>query len=622
MKKKIMSLICAISFVISTSSVNIIGINADTVDDNQVKIIDEFKNVSVNIEEDFSPDEVLVYFKHQNRVLNKIWKAEDFNINGIKEIEDLTYIDKSQKECEEYLDRVTFRQIIKLTLDKKNKQNVCDAIEKLSCMSDVYMVTPNYYEYVEESEISDFERFSYRTSNYAFNKMQVQNAWQYTTGSSSVEVGIMDTGIDNNQYLSGNLGVGYNVADNNYDTSDSDGHGTAVAGVIGGSTTGICNKVTLIPIKIVSSETNSTSAAIKINAINYANNNEIPILNMSYAGISLSSYSGVDVAISNYDGLFVNSAGNMHTNIDNPSESGVSFTFYPALFDCPNMIVVTETDENDELNISAYGPVSVDLAAPAHYVPSVGIGGTIIETLGTSIASPYVAGTAALLLSYNHNLTTSQLKSAILNSVDHVNKLQGKVLTNGRLNVYKAVKYVEPQGKYRNYVVRNEVGAAYNSNNSAYLSLENMRELYRVVDGRLGDASASNVNISKYIQTTGWYDKNIIMLNSVNALSSGSVANFIIRSNFLGDRNFIESEMQYYSNNNAIHSNFILLGDINLDGNVDSSDLSILSQVVVGNTTITGDSYLSADVNQDNLVNMQDLSTLNSYVNNAISKFF
>ncbi len=627
MKNKLIGIMSAFAIMGSVILNSIISINAQTVDETFTdNVIDESRKVSVNIDDNFYSNQVLVYFKHQYSELNKKWNSNDFDINGITDIKDLTYIDKSPKECKEYLSKVTFRQIIKLTLSENNKKNVCDVIEKLSSMEEVLMATPNYYSYLENEINTDVipDYTSYSTvNNYAFDKLQLHNAQSYTSGSSTVKVGIMDSGIDNNSHLSNNLGVGYNFSDNNYNTSDndSDSHGTKVASVIGGDITGICTNVTLIPLKIVSDVTHHTDRDVKISAISYANSHNIPILNMSYCGNTLNNYyDGMDIEISNYYGLFINSSGDYQTNVDDPSSS---LQYYPVVFDCANMLVVASSDRDDSISFfSAYGPISVDLCAPGMEVPVICIGGTCTTDSGTSLAAPYVAGTAALLLSYNSNLTTAQLKYAILNSVDYISDMEGLILTSGRLNVYKALQYVTPTNKYRNYILRTTVPATFNYS-SVLFSLDYMTDLYELYDVIPGNLLTSNSHIGQAVQMENWWNQHhMISINNITTGLGGDIAKIRLKSRFLKDSDFISNGITFNSNRSGVAKKYILLGDINFDGEINNSDSLLLSRALSGTYTLSSNAKISADTNQNGVVDSNDLNKLNNYINNTLNSFF
>ena len=260
-------------------------------------------------------------------------------------------------------------------------------------------------------------------------------------------MGIIDTGIlTEHEDLSGRVdtGLSMNFVDDIPSTYDAVGHGSRVASIIGALSdndqgmVGVCWDVTLVSLKIGNGVTPGNLDKVA-DAVIYANENNIPILNASF---------GVDVdntrlreAIQNYDGLFVCSAGN-NGELNNDS-AGVNH--YPSDYTFPNIIAVGASNEDDEkCSWSHFGNTSVDLFAPGENILSVQINGQnngLYNTdWGTSYSAPYVAGVAALLLSAHPELTTAQLKRAIILGVDQVGALNGYCVTGGRLNAKKALE--------------------------------------------------------------------------------------------------------------------------------------------------------------------------------------
>jgi subtilisin family serine protease len=132
--------------------------------------------------------------------------------------------------------------------------------------------------------------------------------------------------------------------------------------------------------------------------------------------------------------LFVAAAGNSSTNNDrNPH--------YPSSYNVPNVVSVAALDRNDQLaSFSNYGPKSVAIAAPGVDILSTWLGNEYEEKSGTSMATPVVAGVAALMLAHEPGLSVDELKKKLLTSVDKLDALSGKVTSGGRINAAKAVE--------------------------------------------------------------------------------------------------------------------------------------------------------------------------------------
>jgi subtilisin family serine protease len=130
--------------------------------------------------------------------------------------------------------------------------------------------------------------------------------------------------------------------------------------------------------------------------------------------------------------LFVAAAGNYASNND-------VTPFYPAAFTAPNVIAVAATNNTDTLaSFSNFG-TSVHLAAPGVDILSTTIGNNYQFLSGTSMATPHVSGAAALVLSVC-DMAVPDLKATLLNNVDAISSLSGRVSTSGRLNVDKALR--------------------------------------------------------------------------------------------------------------------------------------------------------------------------------------
>ena len=264
-------------------------------------------------------------------------------------------------------------------------------------------------------------------SQYALAKINASAAWDVTTGDRNVVVGVVDSGIDGTHPdLAANLWVNPNAGKNGYVNdihgynftgkiggipTDKNGHGTHVSGIIGAKgnngagISGVNWNVSLAWLG-VDAGGNYVSDSAVIEAINYANNHGITILNGSWGGSAYSE--ALKDAISNYNGLFVAAVGNNSSNNDvNP--------FYPSSFDLPNIIAVASTDSADKLaSTSNYGAKSVHIAAPGDEILSTYPNGKYKNMSGTSMASPHVAGVAALIKAAYPKYSTEHVRDKLI----------------------------------------------------------------------------------------------------------------------------------------------------------------------------------------------------------------
>ncbi len=238
------------------------------------------------------------------------------------------------------------------------------------------------------------------------------------------------------------------------------GHGTHCAGNVaargdnGKGIAGVAPNVKIMSLRFISDEGSGTTAdAIK--AIRYAVDNGARILSNSWGSIgedpndpdgNKALKDAIQYALDN-DVLFVAAAGNGKQGVgyDNDTDSQPA---YPASYDHENILSVAALDENDQLgSFSNWGLRSVDIGAPGvkvfSTVPSSDLyTDTVIDMLGlnitwdgTSMATPHVAGAAALYLSNHPNASFRDMKEAILRSAVKIPALQGKAVSEGKLNL-------------------------------------------------------------------------------------------------------------------------------------------------------------------------------------------
>ena len=270
-----------------------------------------------------------------------------------------------------------YHQILCLTLKETGKNKVLEAVKALEARPDVLSAEPDYLVAVEENPDDSY----YSLEQWGPQKINLTDAWDYVTGTSTFCVGVLDTGIYKaHNDLNDNVNADYSrdcrtsPVSTVSSVTDPNGHGTHVAGIIGAigsnsqGVSGVCWNTKLVSLRVLD-ELGVGSVSSYERAINYATStltddisiNNIRILNMSLGNwTSDSGWSGVLCAISIYPGLVVCSAGN-------DSRDNDIIPHYPSQFtnQLDNVISVGASTELDEIaDFSNYGETTVDIFAP------------------------------------------------------------------------------------------------------------------------------------------------------------------------------------------------------------------------------------------------------------------
>lgn len=289
--------------------------------------------------------------------------------------------------------------------------------------------------------------------------IDAMDAWDITTGSASVVVGVIDTGIRyTHQDLAANMWVnpgeisgngidddangyiddvyGINAITNTGNPMDDNNHGTHCAGTIGavanggGPHVGVAWNVRLMGLKFLSS-TGSGSTSDAIECVSYAVARGVKILSNSWGGggYSQGMFDSI-VAARNANVIFIAAAGNESSNNDTVAN-------YPSNYDVANVVAVAALDRNDQLaSFSNYGLNTVDIGAPGVAIYSTTAeSNTAYSTYdGTSMATPHVAGAAALLRAAFPAATYTELKQRLMSAARPVSSLSGKSVTGATLD--------------------------------------------------------------------------------------------------------------------------------------------------------------------------------------------
>lgn len=313
-------------------------------------------------------------------------------------------------------------------------------------------------------------------SNWGINGTHSTSAWnQITKGSHKVIVAVIDTGIDtthsdlkknlwqnpgetgldlkgkpkasngidddNNGYIDDVHG--WDFVYNQPIKTDQHGHGTHVSGIIGAvggngiGISGISPQVSLMALNYynTTSSDNSKNLANTVKAIHYAIDNGAHIINYSGGGPEANpkEFAAIKQAF-NKGILFVSAAGNKKPQDEVDS-------YYPADYKLSNIISVTAINQsNNVLDTSNFNKTNVDIAAPGNNIYSTLPNGQYGFMTGTSQATPFVSGVAALIKAKYPDFSPQQIKKQLTTTGDlQLNKLRNKTKHRTVLNTYRAL---------------------------------------------------------------------------------------------------------------------------------------------------------------------------------------
>jgi len=304
-----------------------------------------------------------------------------------------------------------------------------------------------------------------------------KSAWNLSKGSKDIIVAVIDTGMDiDHEDLKENLWVnkgetgkdkkgrdkrsngvdddkngyvddvhGWNFVSKNHDLTDNHGHGTHISGILGAKggngkgVSGVSPNVSIMTLKYFDPNSpglNNLENTVK--SIHYAVENGARIINYSGGGLEFSKQEKEAIEKAQKKGiLFVAAAGNERSNSDKNK-------YYPADYELSNIISVTAIDpDKNVLPSSNYGVITVDIAAPGKRIYSTLPKGRYGPMTGTSQATAFVSGVAALLMAHNPDFDADQVANYIKKTGDVIESLKGKTRYNRKLNSYRALSILD-----------------------------------------------------------------------------------------------------------------------------------------------------------------------------------
>lgn len=362
----------------------------------------------LQLREDYEPNVIIIKFKDPARFSGREKQYQDA-VNkvlrtGFEEIGERTYlveIDELSRDPRAVLNRF-----------KSNRY--------------VEYVEPNYTGTVDLAPTDPL----YATRGFIFSRnVNAEAGWDVAT-SSSVKIGIVDTGYSGSDDLP--AASGYSVYNKNTDLTDLNGHGTQVAGVLGAvgcngtKSAGVVWDANILPVKI--SESSTVTVANVSQGIRYAADHGARIINLSlsFSSDSTTLRSAVDYAY-NKGSLLVAAAGN----------NGMAKVSYPAAYE--NVLGVGGTSNGtSKTDMANYGN-GLDVLANWTWYTTTARGG-VYAAGGTSIASPQVAGLAALAWELAPQLTNAQLMQLIRDNTSRADGVWDSQTGYGTIDMGKTLE--------------------------------------------------------------------------------------------------------------------------------------------------------------------------------------
>ncbi|KQG78764.1 S8 family peptidase, partial [Acinetobacter baumannii] len=238
--------------------------------------------------------------------------------------------------------------------------------------------------------------------------LPLNSTYSYLQTGSGTTAYIVDTGIlSSHQEFSGRVLSGYTAISDGNGTTDCNGHGTHVAGTVGGTTYGVAKSVNLVPIRILGCDGSGASSNVIAGLDWILKNGKKPaVVNMSLGGATSSSLDSAVENLFNNGYVMVVAAGNSNTDACSSSPARVS-----------KAITVAATDNTDtRASYSNYGSC-VDIFAPGSQINSSWIGSNTATKIlnGTSMATPHVAGVVAEMLQSTPTASPQTISTNLLN---------------------------------------------------------------------------------------------------------------------------------------------------------------------------------------------------------------
>lgn len=285
---------------------------------------------------------------------------------------------------------------------------------------------------------------------WGLDKIQAPEAWGVTTGSDQVIIAVIDSGVDlDHPDLQDKIIAGWDFVNNDDQPDDDYSHGTHVAGIAAAVTdndlgiAGVSWGARIMPVKVLNSGGSGYMSDV-IDGMRYAADHGAQVLNLSLGSITTSQalQDAVDYSRSK-SAVVIAAVGNCGSGCSIGGTYYYNPDMYPA--SCQNVVGAAATTSTDGWASFSEHNTYVDISAPGVSIYSTVPGGYNYKQ-GTSMATPFVSGLAALILSKWPTYTPSQVETALFNNADDLTAYPGgsgrdDYFGYGRINAYHTLLY-------------------------------------------------------------------------------------------------------------------------------------------------------------------------------------